>query len=81
MNDLKHVPVQMDSQFGAFQQVTQSFFEADQLDEEAYAILNDCPLSCATVDRFTEAKKIADGKYSEARRQWSRLKEIQEKSK
>lgn len=78
MSNFKDAHSRAGSLGSAFQQITQSFFEADQLDEEAYAILNDCPLTPSTVDRFSAAKKIADEKYLAAREQWARLKEIQD---
>ncbi|MDB5996876.1 MAG: hypothetical protein JWP42_4012 [Pseudomonas sp.] len=78
MNNLKDVQSHQESLLSAFQQVTQSFFEADQLDEAAYAILNDCPLTCSTFDRFSAAKKLANDKYLAARQEWLRLKEIQD---
>ena len=78
MNNMKYSKVATYSEFGAVERATKCFFEADQLDEEAYSILNNGPLTCANLDRFTEAKKVADERYVEARRQWSMLKDAQQ---
>jgi hypothetical protein len=45
------------------------FHQADQLSEQAYAVLEE-PFSTETMHKFTEARKRADEKYREAWQQW-----------
>jgi hypothetical protein len=52
------------------------FFEADELNDQAYAILRKDTLTLATWREFSEAKKKAENKYREARQEWLRIKHI-----
>jgi hypothetical protein len=45
------------------------FFEADRLNDQAYALLSE-PVSTQTIHKFSEAKKRADEKYRQARQEW-----------
>lgn len=45
------------------------FAEADRLSKQAYALLNE-PVSTQTIQRFSAAKKLADDKYRQARKEW-----------
>ncbi|VVO31999.1 hypothetical protein [Pseudomonas fluorescens] len=49
---------------------SQLFFEADQLSEAAYALLNHQPVTTQSLHEFSELKRRADNKYIEARRKW-----------
>lgn len=48
---------------------TALFSEADRLSKQAYALLSE-PVSTQTIERFSAAKKLADDKYRQARREW-----------
>jgi hypothetical protein len=52
------------------------FFEADELNDQAYAILRQDTLSLETWREFAHAKKKAEKKYREARQEWLRIKHI-----
>ncbi|VVO25753.1 hypothetical protein [Pseudomonas fluorescens] len=52
------------------------FFEADQLDAEAYKILGNEYIEPDTWRRFSEAKKKADEKYQEANQDWMRIRKM-----
>lgn len=45
------------------------FFEADRLNDQAYALLNE-PVSTQTIRKFSEARKRADEKYRQAWQEW-----------
>ena len=45
------------------------FFEADRLNDQAYALLNE-PVSAQTIHKFSDAKKRADEKYRQAWQEW-----------
>ncbi|MBD9603078.1 hypothetical protein DFS28_102381 [Pseudomonas sp. 478] len=45
------------------------FFEADRLNDQAYALLNE-PVSTQTIHKFSDAKKRADEKYRQAWQEW-----------
>ncbi|WP_137805645.1 hypothetical protein [Pseudomonas sp. G(2018)] len=45
------------------------FFEADRLNERAYAMLRE-PVSTLSIHEFSEAKKRAEEKYQQAWQQW-----------
>lgn len=45
------------------------FFEADGLNDQAYALLNE-PVSTQTIHKFSDAKKRADEKYRQAWQEW-----------
>jgi hypothetical protein len=55
---------------------THLFYEADQLDVDAYKILGDENIDPSTLSRFSEAKKRADQKYAEAYQDWIRIKKM-----
>lgn len=55
----------------AHEQIVHSFFEADRMDEEAYSILNEKPLTPEVLARFSAAKRRAEFQYSKAQRLWS----------
>lgn len=52
------------------------FYEADQLDVDAYKILGSEYIDSSTLSRFSEAKKKADQKYKEAYEDWTRIKRM-----
>lgn len=52
------------------------FFEADQLDADAYKILGNEYIDPSTWRRFSEAKKKADQKYKEAHEEWMRIRKM-----
>jgi len=45
------------------------FFEADRLNDQAYALLSE-PVSTQIIHKFSDAKKRADEKYREAWQEW-----------
>lgn len=55
---------------------THLFYEADQLDVDAYKILGNECIDPSTLRRFSEAKKKADQKYTEAYQDWIRIKKM-----
>jgi len=54
----------------------QLFFEADELDNSAYALLHSDTLCPETWQQFSQAKQKAESKYLEARHEWQRIKLI-----
>ena len=52
------------------------FFQADQLDADAYKILGNEYIDPSTWKRFSEAKKKADQKYEEAQEEWIRIRKM-----
>lgn len=48
------------------------FFEADRLNDRAYALLSE-PISPQIIHKFSEAKKCADEKHRQAMQEWKRL--------
>jgi len=54
------------------------FFEADRLNEQAYALLSK-PVSTLSIHEFSEAKKRAEEKYQQARREWLCTKDTKDR--
>lgn len=54
----------------------QLFFDADQLDAQAYSLLREETLSPEVWSEFSAAKRKAEKKYLEAREEWQRIKSI-----
>jgi len=53
---------------------TQLFFEADRLDDLAYAIIGGQDGPDAVWERYSQAKKSADTKRTEAYQDWMRIR-------
>lgn len=51
------------------------FFEADRLNEQAYALLSK-PVSTLSIQEFSKAKKRAEEKYQQAWQEWLCTKDM-----
>ena len=69
-----HSAIQHAANFESNDRSTALFFEADQLNDQAYALLNE-PISAPTMHKCSEAKKRADEKYRQAWQEWMRFRD------
>lgn len=55
-------------------EINRCFYEADRLEQEARLALSSSSLTVESIENFSAAKLIADGKYAEAHIRWDLLK-------